>query len=405
VESYDFPENFIFGTATSAFQIEGPGETEWKGFIGADGTKLDVAIDHYRKYMEDLKYILYLGNAYRFSMDWSKLQKSAYSSFENKTVTHYMEIFNTLKNNNKKVMLVLNHFSNPLWFIKNGGWTSGESVKIYLDYTKRLLEIFSEYIDYINTFNEPAAYANLAYILREFPPKKFNPFLRNRVLNNMSKAHRVVYDYIKNNYPSIKVGISQAYMFTQTLSKRSIWQKFLKWFLEYYMFEYVHEMFTRDGKVDYIGFSYYGRILISKYMAIAYEERGRKILDKLGLEYDDMWEIYPAGIYYLIKKLYKKYSKPIIITENGTSTENDKFRTKNLYNHLFYIKKAMVEGAKVKGYFHWSTFDNYELAHGPSRRFGLVSVDYNSADLKREIKGSGEYYHKISSLKKLIPPF
>ncbi len=404
MESFDFPDNFIFGTATSAFQIEGAGETEWKGFIGADGTKLDVAIDHYRKYREDMGYILYLGNAYRFSMDWSKLQKSAYGSFDSKAVAHYMEIFKTLKNNNKKVMLVLNHFSNPFWFISMGGWTFRESAKIYLDYAKKILEIFSGYIDYINTFNEPAAYANLAYILREFPPKKFNPILRNKVLSNMSKAHRVVYDYIKNNYPHIKVGISHACMFTQTLKKRSIWQNFLKWFLEYYMFEHVHKMFTRDGKVDYIGFSYYGRILISKYMIIAYEERGRNFLKKHGLEYDDMWEMYPPGIYYLIKKFYRKYSKPIIITENGTSTGDDKFRTRNIYNHLYYLKKAMNEGAKVIGYFHWSTFDNYELAHGPSRRFGLVSVDYDSTDLKREIKESGEYYHKISSSKKLIPP-
>jgi beta-glucosidase len=153
--------------------------------------------------------------------------------------------------------------------------------------------------------------------------------------------------------------------------------------------------------VDYIGFSYYGRILISKYLVIAYQERGRQFLDKLGLEYDDMWEIYPAGIYHLIKKYYKQYSIPIIITENGTCTANDRLRIKNIYNHLYYIKKAISEGVEVKGYFHWSTFDNFELSWGPSRRFGLVSVDYSSPDLKRKIKESGEYYHKISSSKKL----
>jgi len=91
-----------------------------------------------------------------------------------------------------------------------------------------------------------------------------------------------------------------------------------------------------------------------------------------------MWEIYPMGIYNLIKKFYQKYSKPIIITENGTCTNDDRLRIKNLYNHLYYIKKAIYEGIDVRVYFHWSTFDNYELAHGPSRRFGLVSVDYKS---------------------------
>jgi beta-glucosidase len=401
MDSLNFPENFILGTATSAFQIEGGSETEWKNFIGEDGAKLTLAIDHYNKYREDLEYILYLGNAYRFSMDWSKLQKYEYGPLDSDALNHYTEILKTLKNNHKKTMLVLNHFSNPLWFFSKGGWTSGRSVNFYLDYVRKILKNFSGYIDYINTFNEPGGYAIMAYIMKEFPPKKFSPRQRSKVLKNMSRAHAEVYDYVKEHFKHIKVGISHACMFTQTTSRYSPWQKFLKWFLEYYMFENVHELFTSGRKIDYIGFSYYGRILISKYLIIAYEKRGREFLDRLGLEYDDMWEIYPEGIYRLIKKFYKKYSLPIIITENGTSTDNDKFRIKNLYNHLRYIKKAIDEGVKVDGYFHWSTFDNYELAYGPSRRFGLVSVDYDSPDLKREIKESGEYYHRISSKNKL----
>ena len=402
MDSFSFPKNFIFGTATSAFQIEGAGHTEWQNFIGADGTKLDVAIDHYRKYKEDLKYILYLGNAYRFSMDWSRLQKSAFGILDNEAAAHYKEIFKTLKEENKKTMLVLNHFSNPLWLIKKGGWAVKESVDVYFDYVKKVLDMFSDYIDYINTFNEPGAYAIMAYILREFPPKRINPYLRSKVLKNICKAHRIVYDYIKENYPHINVGISQACMFFQPLRKKSVWQNFLRWFMDYYMLEHIHEMFTKDGKVDYIGFSYYGRILISKYMIIAYEERGRKALDSMGLRYDDMWEIYPEGIYNFIKIFHNKYKKPIIITENGTCTDNDELRVENIYNHLYQVKKAIDEGMDVRGYFHWSTFDNYELAHGPSKRFGLVSVDYNSPDLERKIKKSGEYYHKISKLNKLV---
>jgi len=115
-----------------------------------------------------------------------------------------------------------------------------------------------------------------------------------------------------------------------------------------------------------------------------------------------MWENYPAGIYYLIKRFYKKHKKPIIITENGICTNDDRIRIENIYNHLYYIKKALDEGIDVAGYFHWSTFDNYELSYGPSRRFGLVSVDFDSPDLKREIKESGEYYHRILNLHKLV---
>ena len=88
MDSINFPKNFLFGSATSAFQIEGEGETEWKNFRGADGTKLDDAIDHYNKYKEDLRYILYLGNAYRFSMDWSKLQKEAFGPLDSAAAVH-----------------------------------------------------------------------------------------------------------------------------------------------------------------------------------------------------------------------------------------------------------------------------------------------------------------------------
>ena len=402
MDSFNFPKNFLLGSATSAFQIEGAGDTEWKNFKGADGTKLDVAIDHYRKYKEDLRYILYLGNAYRFSMDWYRLQKEAFGPLDSEAAAHYKDIFETLKKENKKTMLVLNHFSNPLWLTGIGGWTVRQSVEIYFDYVKKVLEIFSDYIDYINTFNEPGAYATMAYILKEFPPKRFNPISRNKVLKNMCKAHGIVYDYIKENYPHINVGISHANMFLQPLRKKSLWQNLLKWFMDYLMFEHVHEMFVKEGKVDYIGFSYYGRILISKSVIIAYEDRGRKFLESMGLKHDDMWEIYPPGIYELIKKFHNKYRKPIIITENGTCTNNDDLRIESIYGHLYQIKKAIDEGMDVRGYFHWSTFDNYELAHGPSRRFGLVSVDYNSPGLERKIKRSGEYYHKISSSNQLL---
>ncbi len=401
----NFPKNFILGTATSAFQIEGEGETEWMGFIGADGTRLGVAIDHYKRYKEDLEYIIYLGNAYRFSMDWSKLQKGPNLPLKKNTIRHYLEIFKTLKENNKKVLLVLNHFANPLWLFKIGCWTNKKSVNYYLDYAKKVLEIYSDYIDIINTFNEPNAYVNMSYLLKGFPPKKVNPILRVKALSNMASAHSILYDYIKDKYPKILVGISHAHMIVEVLDKKNIAANIIKAFFDYIEHEHVHEYFIKRGsKADYIGFSYYGRIPIYKYPLLAYENRGKKKLEELGREHDDIWELYPEGIYRMIKFFYNKYKKPILITENGTCTNDDNLRKTSLYNHLFYVKKACNEGLPVMGYFHWSTFDNFELAHGPSRRFGLTSIDFKSSKLERTIKPSGHYYHKIVESNKLIRP-
>jgi beta-glucosidase len=165
----------------------------------------------------------------------------------------------------------------------------------------------------------------------------------------------------------------------------------------------MHEYFIKKGeKVDYIGFSYYGRILIDKFPLLAYQQRGRKRLDELGITHDDMWELYPEGIYRQIKFFHEKYNKPIIITENGTCTNDDDLRKQSLCNHLKNVKKACDEGLPVLGYFHWSTFDNFELAYGPSRRFGLTSVDFKSPKLERKIKESGHYYHKIAESNRLI---
>ena len=397
-----FPDDFIFGTATSAFQIEGEGKTEWQGYVGHDGTPLKKAIMHYERYKEDMEYILYLGNAYRFSMDWSKLQDSPFGKLERDALLHYEYIFKTLKENNKKVMLVLNHFSNPAWIFKYGGWVSKKTVDAFVDYSKKVLDYFSPYIDYINTFNEPNAYGLEAYLLRDFPPKRFSIIGWKKALKNMSYAHELIYDYIKEKHPHIKAGISYAAMLFEPFSQKSLLQKAVKKFAELIQNEAIHELFTKKGKVDFIGFSYYTRILITDGVTIAYEEKGRKFLEAHGLAHDDLWEIYPEGIYKNLKYFYEKYKKPLIITENGSCTNDDSLRKKVLYEHLSYVLKAINEGIPVKGYFHWSTFDNFELATGPSRRFGLVGIDFKDPKLERKIKDSGHYYHKIAASRSLI---
>jgi beta-glucosidase len=245
----------------------------------------------------------------------------------------------------------------------------------------------------------------MAYFFKEFPPKKFNPFARNIALSNMSIAHSLIYDYIKDRYPAIPVGISHAHMIVELLNKKALISRMLKNFFDFIEHEHVHEYLIRKGqKVDYIGFSYYGRILFEGFPLLAYNKKGRERMDELGIPHDDMWELYPEGIYKMIRFFYEKYKKPVLITENGTCTNDDSIRKKSLFNHLKYVKKACAEKIPVLGYFHWSTFDNYELAHGPSRRFGLTSVDFSSPKFTREVKDSGHYYHKIVKSNCLLEP-
>jgi beta-glucosidase len=394
-----FPDGFMLGTATSAFQIEGEGNTEWKGFVGKDGTHLGNAIDHYNRFEKDLEYILYLGNAYRFSPDWSKLQEGPYFEFNKDAVKHYEKIFKTLKDNNKKVMLVLNHFANPLWMTKEGGWTNSESVGLYMDYSKQILQHFSNYIDFINTFNEPEVYINNKYATSQFPKGKLLHVLsRSKALKNMARAHEYLYDYIKNNYSNIQVGISKSTIITDVPVAKQL--------LEAFHLEPPHELFVgkpdEKSNADYIGFSYYGKHSLSSALQIGFKGRVGKQPGNSGLEHDDLWLLYPEGIYEMIKMFSEKYKKPIIVTENGTCTENDNLRIRNMYNHLAFVNKARDEGISVLGYFYWSTFDNYETSFGTSYPFGLVGVNYNT--FERKLKKSGKYYHDIAEKKALLNP-
>jgi beta-glucosidase len=219
----------------------------------------------------------------------------------------------------------------------------------------------------------------------------------------MAKAHMLVYEYIKENHPKIIVGISQAHMIVEPLGTPNIIGSTIKRFFDHIQHEPMHESFLKKGRyADYIGFSYYGRIQIEKYPLLAYQEHGRKRLDELGISHDNMWELYPEGIYEQIRFFYEKYRKPVLICENGTCTDDDSLRKLSLYNHLKYVKKALDDRFPVIGYFHWSTFDNFELAHGPSRRFGLTSVDFRSRGLERKIKESGHYYHKVVNSNALV---
>ncbi len=114
----------------------------------------------------------------------------------------------------------------------------------------------------------------------------------------MFESHKIVYEFVKNNYPDIKVGISHSCMIIQPMSKKSIMQNLIKKFVDFYQMEHVHEFFIKKGRyADFIGFSYYGRILLGVFALLAYEEKGRKLLDEMGLVHDDMWELYPEGLY------------------------------------------------------------------------------------------------------------
>jgi beta-glucosidase len=226
----------------------------------------------------------------------------------------------------------------------------------------------------------------------EFPPYKNNLVLAVRVINNMSKAHGLMYDYIKEKFPEHPVGISNnAAVFD--------YENFLGWFpakiSDLWFMEFVPRQFD---KIDFFGMSYYARLSHDPF-PISYVTAPEKFA-KLGKDHDDMWEYYPQGLNECLKRYWKQYQKPMIITENGICTGDDTRRVKAIQDYLKIIHDTIAEGVDIRGYYYWSTWDNFEWNLGPTYRFGLYACDLETKE--RTKRPSADLYASIAHTNQLI---
>jgi beta-glucosidase len=382
-----FPKGFLFGTSTSALQVESAFDHDWGGLKARDEAVLDKNIEHELHFDEDAEIIASLGNAYRCSCDWSRLQREPKSQLETDVVQEYRNFFGKIKDKGMHLMLVLHHFANPNWFVNEGSWESGRSIGMFSDYAGKMVEAFGDLVDSWNTLNEPGVYSGLGYLSGDFPPHKHDFLLSRRVLRNLSRAHERAYRAIKEKNPGKEIGISKSAVL---YAPETLLGQVVKGILDWMYMDYVSEQFK---DVDFVGMSYYGRVPFRPF-PITEADNPRK-LDELGRRHDKLWEYYPDGLKIILKRMSEKYDgKPVIITEHGCCTDHDSQRIRSIKDHLKVAHEAMQEGVDLRGYFHWSTFDNFELHLGPSYRFGLVYVDPET--LERRPKESAKVYADIA---------
>ena len=186
-----FPAHFLWGTATSPTQVEGHVENEWSRFTAMDGGNCRIACDHYHRYPEDVEWMARIGtNAYRFGIEWSRLQFAPFAPLNPSVLAHYADVLDHLRAKNITPMVVLHHFSNPPWLNALGGWTNPAAVSAYVDFVTQLVRALKEKVQLWNTFNEPDTYACVAYLLGGFPPHgqwQFHKF--RKVIGHMARAH------------------------------------------------------------------------------------------------------------------------------------------------------------------------------------------------------------------------
>lgn len=387
-----FPSDFIFGTSTAATQIETAFDHDWQGFKARDGHIFERTTDHELRFREDAEIISSLASGYRMSLPWSRLQRGPKAELDGEAVYQYNEFLADLRARGVQIMMVLHHFTNPTWFSRLGGWEKESNIDLWLDFGKKAVVAFGEYVSHWNTFNEPNVYASNGYITGFFPPFKTNPVRALTVVRNLGVAHNRMYSIIKAAYPNHPVGISHNAV---VFDSENVLGHFSARISDWWFMDYVPGFFE---KVDFFGMSYYARVSHDP-MPITYLDTPDKI-KRYSMVHDDIWEYHPEGLRTCLDRYWKKYKKPIIITENGVCDESDVLRQQAIIDYARIVHKAIHDGIDIRGYYWWSTWDNFEWHLGPSKRFGLYACDLVTKE--RTPRPSAEIFSELAH-KKAIP--
>lgn len=340
------------------------------------------ACNSYKLYKEDIDLVKKLGcNIYRFGIEWSRLEPIE-GEFNEEEFEHYKRVLAYAKRQGLKVMLTIWHWTNPLWLTIEGGWANKRVIKYFNRFVSQAVKELGRNVDYWVVLNEPLIHVSNGYLKAKFPPNKRSPFQAIRVFNNLVEAQKKAYRTIHRRYKNARVGFTKIGTYFEPARK---WcpVELLFAHLAHYFYNLLF-MKKTERYFDYVGIDYYfhSRIIWRPPFIKNYNRKTN----------DMGWEIYPKGIYKVLKK-FAIFKKPIIIVENGLADADDSKRADFIKEHLKYVHKAMKEGVNVAGYSHWSLLDNFEWAEGWAPKFGLFEMDRET--FERKPRPSARVYSKI----------
>jgi beta-glucosidase len=397
---------FLWGVATSAFQLEGSPCADWSVW-DACIEKTPNITQHYHLYKEDLRLLKDLGvNAYRFSLEWSRIQPQE-DVWDDQEIARYQEIIHILNENQIVPVVTLHHFTHPAWFNEKYGWHEDQAAEIFLRYVDRLLPCLHG-VNYWITLNEPYVLLLGGYLDGSMPPGIKSITKAYRALNNMLTCHGLAYDLIHAWVPDAKVSLAHNMAVFDPCSRWSPLDRYLCRMaddfynrsliealksgiltLKYPLRKPFEAAIPIKGKADFFGVNYYTRIHLRfnplKKMGVELrnEDRGGFGLTDMG------WEIHPDGLEKTLRSV-APLNVPIFITENGIAARDSQKKNAFMKQHLDVVERCRKRGIDVRGYFYWSLMDNYEWLHGLDARFGLYRVDYDT--LQRRPTNSAAFY-------------
>ncbi len=428
----NFPDGFIWGSATSSYQIEGAatldgkGESIWDRFSAIPGKVKDasdgvIAVDHYHRYRDDVAMMADLGlNAYRFSLSWPRVMPRGRGEVNAAGLDFYDRLVDELLDAGITPYPTLYHWDLPQILEDHGGWPVRGTAEAFGEYASAVARRMGDRITRWATINEPYVIANLGYLTGEHAPGRSN--LRDAIAasHHVLLAHGLAHKAIKAVSPSAEVGI--VINFTPVtpvgdsplaLDRQRVVNEYEnRWYSDPIggkgYPEYAVERLGWDqsevlpgdmdliaAPIDFLGVNFYTRKMVG---ALEGEQVERGHETAMG------WEIHPPALGELLRYLHESYKFPrLLITENGAAMPDlvrvdgriaDTDRTAYLAAHLNQVLDAIDDGVPVEGYFAWSLLDNFEWAHGYGPKFGIVEVDRDTQ--QRIPKQSALWYSQVA---------
>jgi beta-glucosidase len=433
-----FPADFLWGAATSAYQVEGSpladgaGASIWHRFAHtpgrvAHGENGDVACDHYRRFAEDVELIRSLGhNAYRFSVSWSRVLPAGTGAVNAAGLDFYRRLADQLREAGIEPVATLYHWDLPAALDDRGGWLNPESPTWFAEYARRLFEALDGRVRMWTTLNEPWVVTDGGYLHGVLAPGHANLFEAPRAAHHLMQAHAAavrVYREIGRHRIGLVLNIEPKHPASDRAADHAAAQRADAYMNRHFgdpalLGSYPEELAEIYGagwpdysaaevaalrtEIDFLGLNYYTRSVVRA--GDCYPTGSLKLRQVHSTYTETDWEVYPDGLRDTLLWLHERYGGlPLYVTENGAAfydppraedgRVDDPLRVAYFKHHLRAVAEARAQGADVRGYFAWSLFDNFEWSLGYAKRFGIVHVDFET--LARTPKASAHFLREV----------
>ena len=434
-----FPRDFVWGAATSAYQIEGSpladgaGISNWHHFTHLQNGKIlnddtgDKACDHFHRYLEDVALMQTMGlKAYRLSLAWSRIMPDGRGPINSKGLDFYKRLLDQLNRAGIVPYVTLHHWDMPLAIDHLGGWAHRDSAHWFSDYAAATLAQLGDRVTHWATFNEPWVIVHAGYIEGAHPPGISDVLKARDAAHNLLRGHGLAVQAFRaegRGQMGIVINLEPKYPGSERPEDLAATARMDAWMNRQFLdplflghdpleLEEIHgaglppypeaDYALIQEPIDYLGINYYSRSVVRDAPGLAPFHADR-IPQETAPHTDMDWEIYPDGLKHCLLWVQERYGDiPLYITENGAAFDDgapidervrDTRRIDYLRSHLLAAREAMAAGVDLRGYFAWSLLDNFEWAYGYAKRFGLIHVDYDT--LTRTLKDSALFYREV----------